>query len=682
MKYITNEYMPTKNSFFYESKNFYIALAPVERGFNEKEFFKERRNKYKSQVEFMNCVNYIEMERLKNANYYLYLFYIEYYYFPFAYNNTLLKNNTGTFIDFRLFDTNTGKFLGITGCEDVYSIKYTIPYSGYYFLEDFNLQKDMYDPNVYKGPDDEIFADPIYIMENGNVTDITLEERIKQYFRIHNITPKYYDESLNEFNETGITYLNFTNDTNFIVFKTSHLEKMTAFFVPNNATFDPNGRFFYLLRPRIFLFFPNYLKAIGGFLFLILLFFYLLFLTILILYDKRFTNQEGHIEFIKEETVNNLVLYYRKEKDKNKYIPNNLRNPYNHRDFRERREMGPSVYNSESNNEMNGGRNFGENLKKTTMQTRDLLDELNSSMDDQNVLDVNKEKVVKKSFFRDDIRFKKKTVEEQLKKNKSKRSTFFYNGNDNRPDNSENKRNFRYHHNYLPEEYEEEDEAREQQIQNFADIKLSFSEFLLLNIKCRTVLFNSFCIVSIFSPRWKKLSLLMTEFCLMMIYVSIFLTADENAVETAIVKMVEYAILSMLTTDFTMYLVAFFFKFSIEDQKRLLTLVISGGQLVLDKQWKIYSKKLKKRAIIGMIICGIIWLYSFYSSFGFTVVWKFQNMGYIVCFVLCFVFNFVICEFLIEFFLTVLYTQRKHNFFLRWIAEGLNKLRNYRCLSP
>ena len=50
----------------------------------------------------MNCVNYIELERLKNAHYYLYLFYIEYYYFPFSYNNTLLKNNTGPTIDLRL----------------------------------------------------------------------------------------------------------------------------------------------------------------------------------------------------------------------------------------------------------------------------------------------------------------------------------------------------------------------------------------------------------------------------------------------------------------------------------------------------------------------------------------------------------------------------------------------------
>ena len=39
MKYLVNEYMETKNSFFYESKNFYLALPSVERGFDEISFF-------------------------------------------------------------------------------------------------------------------------------------------------------------------------------------------------------------------------------------------------------------------------------------------------------------------------------------------------------------------------------------------------------------------------------------------------------------------------------------------------------------------------------------------------------------------------------------------------------------------------------------------------------------------
>jgi hypothetical protein len=234
----------------------------------------------------------------------------------------------------------------------------------------------------------------------------------------------------------------------------------------------------------------------------------------------------------------------------------------------------------------------------------------------------------------------------------------------------------------MPEEFENEEEAGKQQIQKFADIGLTFWEFLSLNIKSRSMLINSFCIVSIFNPRWKKLSLLMTEMSVLIIFVSVFLTSDENAVHKSLVKMIQYSVYAMLATDGTIYLAAFFFKFPIKKQRRLFELVTSGGQIVMLKEWGIVEKKLKKLAIIGMIIFGIIWLFSYYISFGFTIVWKFQRWAFVECLAFSFIFNFIICEFLIEFFIAILYLQRKQNCFCRGIAEGLNKLRNYRCLSP
>ena len=83
-----------------------------------------------------------------------------------------------------------------------------------------------------------------------------------------------------------------------------------------------------------------------------------------------------------------------------------------------------------------------------------------------------------------------------------------------------------------------------------------------------------------------------------------------------------------------------------------------------------------------MIIYVGIWIYSLYSSFGFTLVWKFQRMAFIECFGITLVFNFIIGEILIELFIALLFLKRKNNFFLRAIAKGLNDLRNFRCLSP
>ena len=204
----------------------------------------------------------------------------------------------------------------------------------------------------------------------------------------------------------------------------------------------------------------------------------------------------------------------------------------------------------------------------------------------------------------------------------------------------------------------------------------------MLNVTSRSILINTFCIVSIFNPRWKKLSFLMTEFSLMIIFVSIFLTSDENVDLSAQGLIMEYSILSMIATDFTMYLIAFFFKFPYKDQKRLFTLLTQGGQLKILQEWEIFQRKLRKRAILGMIIYVGIWIYSLYSSFGFTLVWKFQRMAFIECFGITLVFNFIIGEILIELFIALLFLKRKNNFFLRAIAKGLNDLRNFRCLSP
>jgi hypothetical protein len=118
--------------------------------------------------------------------------------------------------------------------------------------------------------------------------------------------------------------------------------------------------------------------------------------------------------------------------------------------------------------------------------------------------------------------------------------------------------------------------------------------------------------VSVFNPRWKKLSLLMTEFCAILTFVSVFLTSDEDAVHTSPVKMVIYSIYSMLAADGVMYLVAIFFKFPNKKERRLYTLVTTGGQLSVLREWEAIEKRQKIFAIIGMSLCGIIWLYSFY----------------------------------------------------------------------
>ena len=97
-------------------------------------------------------------------------------------------------IELRFYDIETGKDVTIQDCFDENALVYYLPFKYYPYIDIFNYQKNLYDPNQYYAPDDPIFRDPIYITPEGIVTEDTVEERIEKYNRLYNISPKYFNE--------------------------------------------------------------------------------------------------------------------------------------------------------------------------------------------------------------------------------------------------------------------------------------------------------------------------------------------------------------------------------------------------------------------------------------------------------------------------------------------------------
>ena len=312
MQYLANQNAITRKSFTYDSENFYLAVIALNPSFDEKEFFKERKKAYKTYVDFMSCLNYVEIDKLSNQYYQGYLIFIEYYYFPFTYNHTLLENNISPLIELNLLDSTTGKFIKVSGCNNQNKIVVHMPFHSYKYLDEFNAQKLLYDPEIYKSPDDPIFSDPVYIEENGKISDDTIEQRIAKYSRKYNISPNYFDDEAEDFFLNGVEYLNFTNDLNFIEFSSSHLCKFTNFMIKNNATYHPNGRFYYLLRPRIIKYLPNFINSMGSLIFLAIFAIYIFLLIIFLSYDSRLTEKEILLDSIKEEIIKNFYPYAKK----------------------------------------------------------------------------------------------------------------------------------------------------------------------------------------------------------------------------------------------------------------------------------------------------------------------------------------------------------------------------------
>ena len=692
MRHLANQNAITRRTIIFTSENYYQAIIPVNPSFDDKKFFAGRKSIYKTHIDFMSCLNYIEMDKLANPYYQGYFLYIDYNYFPFGYNNSLLINNTSPMIEMRFVDSTTGKYISITGCENDYKLVFHMPFTSYRYLEEFNFQKLFYDPNIYKGPDDPIFSDPIYIEENGVVSDDTIEQRIAKYSRKYNITPMYYDELYYNFSYEGIVYINFTNDVNFIEYSSSHLCRFTTFIVQNNATYHPNGRFFYLARPRVLKYFPNYYQSFGSLVFLICFILYIIYLIICICYDSQYTSQEELLDYIKKEIVKNFYPYA-KNKDVivEKLVPTKM-----NVDFQPEIKFGPKAkLTATERAELNANDqdNLNQKIDKLTLRDNkntifgdddeDEKDEKDSKEKVTNFQKNEKKKERKKmnSFLGEKPAKKKKIVEENKKKKNNNNIDDYASEIENEIGNV-NRATFSI--NYLPKDFEKSKEENERRIHNFGNLKLTSGQFFSANYKLRTTLINSICNVSLFQPRWKKITMLITEIGLMILVISILLTIDESARISNLIKigyMFAYGLTASTFSNMVMYLIALFFHFPQDLARRLYKLVLFNGQLIVLKEWEEITRAQGFKSIPGVIICIILWAISFYVGIGFTAVWHDQGFEFLISFGFAFVLNFFVMELIVEGIIAIFYIGRKRFNCVKRFTFYLNRLRNFRCLS-
>ena len=517
-KYIATLYDNSNQKFIYEKSNFYYAIIPLTPTFDDDSFFAERRSNYRANIKFMKCLNYIEVQKLSNPFYQRYLIYTEFYFFPFAYDNSLLLQNIAPLVNLIFYDITTGKEVTIQDCFNENAIIFNLPFTNTPYLSEFNRQKHLYDPNQYYSPNDPIFRDRIYITPEGIVTDDTVEQRILKYNRLFNISPCYYNELYSKFQDDGIKYLNFTNDTNYMIFSASHLSKFTAFIIPNNATFTDSGRFYYLFRTQIFKYPPNYIESRGSLILLAFLALYIILIISLACYDRKYTDMETVLDFIKEEIVR-VNSHYRKDKEDliKKTIPNNLGHGYDPSYFSGRKKVyngprgfdgamttGEEIINNELNMDMlNLFKKRGSQLSELNSEKQDFND------NEENNNDLNKSKISKRfnNFFYNDSnimkpqRLDRKTrTRIQMTKENLKRKNI----------------------NELEEEFEDKAEQRIKEMQDYVDLNLTSSEFFNINFCSRNIFINALFNISIFHPRWKKLTLLLTEIALISLFISIF----------------------------------------------------------------------------------------------------------------------------------------------------------------
>ena len=142
------------------------------------------------------------------------------------------------------------------------------------------------------------------------------------------------------------------------------------------------------------------------------------------------------------------------------------------------------------------------------------------------------------------------------------------------------------------------------------------------------------------------------------------------------------ALISVLGTDVLMYILPIFFYVTYKQRKRLYQLVVSGGQLIVLKEWEDMICHNAFYTTIGVMINFGIWGFAFYISISFVAVWSYQASAWLITWIVSFFMDFILFEFLVELIIGLIYIKRKNSSCLRVVAEFLNSARNYRCLWP
>ena len=679
--YKCNMHINTQISYEYSSDNFFISINSVNPTFDENEFFEERKNNYRTFPRFMTCLNYIENTKLNNPYFQTFMIYIEYLKFPFGYDDDIYKINTSPLIEIRFLDATTGKNFDLTDCTGPNYINIDMPFTNYRWLDQINEQRLLYDPRNYKAPDDPIFSDPIYINKSGYVSDDTVEQRIKKYHRVYNFSCRYFDIEDLKFVDTGVIFTNYTSDTNFIEFNTSHLTRFSTFFVLNNASFKVKGRFFYVPRTELMKWKGNYNGNFGLYVFIVLICVYIIFSLILGCYDRLVSIQEILLESLKKEIVK-VFLPYRNQKEKEREALEII--PV---------ELDPNLFNK---------RKFGDKLKENN-RYGEKIGRINDENDDEyipkekadfgfSLNNKNRMGSSERLFVSRNISNKPKRFFEEKVRDEPPKELALAAGNkedlnldleiqDFYRTNIGQKELSQLNPNRLPDVFENKDVEYQRRLYGYANLGLSFCEFFGKNFLKRNIFITPFFNVSMFAPRWKKLIVFTTEVASEMLLLAVFLTNDEKAVDQNMVLLFQYSIYTVLITDAFMHIFTIFFQVSGRQKRRLLKLVLLKGQLIVLKEYEDMQCINTFVTFIGFLISLSIWAFSFYMSFTFYSVWKVQNKAFIYSFIMTIGLDFLVLEFIYELFLSIIYMQRKSSGFLRRIGEFLNSVRNHRCMS-
>ena len=623
------------------------------------------------------------------------------------------------------------KELKLNECKDDSSITFYLTLTNPFLTDIINNNKFHFkEGNLFKS-DDPIFTEPKYILEDGSVSSMSLQERRNKYYFSYLLIFKTYAEGNRELVTNGVSYDNLEEDS-YLRCSSKHLSDFILNYEYNP---EPNiilGRFYFLKHFKLFTNSKN-LNGNYGFYSIILVialyfFNFIVVKIILIIKKKSLGNKNylvieeflmdyvypyGNIEgdfFVNKENMNKIYnknLNLKKEKEKIKELNlmklkenKNIETETNLvREKKINQNLRKNAYLNE-NNLMNYGDIKNKKLYEQYYQeinadgyNTDELEEEIEKKDEKIPKNKGRNKKNKKEITsvnsKGELKNEEKTIE--IKKNKKrKRNNFVSKEDKNSNDEIEeeinevkdfNKRN-KVNINHLIHSLQISNENLRVRI--LSKMKVNVCKFFCVNLKNRIILLNTFTGNYTYSASIKALCFPLYLEILLFVNTFIFITLEDESNFTDYIKnnigdFLWRCLLPLILVKVYFYSTRYFY--NIDNGKvRTLLYEFKTSRKSFDKHYFNLLKKVRNMMIVETILFFLMAALTYIFVFGLFAVYPSQGKTMFVS-LICGIAIDLLFNFLLELLIAVLYICRK-NHIIVVVIDYANRLLSYKMLSP
>ena len=704
----------------YKSKNIHIDLFKIPKNANinlDEKIKSLKITRHEPYIQLDDCLNSIKtIDDSQNINLQL----ITWIYSPWYHHNILNYNYSSNYMEIKIYSDDL-KELKMNKCKDDSSIKFYLTLTNPFLANIINNNKFHFkEGNTFKY-DDPIFTEPKYILEDGSVSEMTLEERRKKFYFQYLLIFKTYDENNRELITNEVLYNNLEEDLYFKC-SSNHLSEFLLTYEYNNEPDKLKGRFYFLSHGKLYLNSNNLKGNLGFYLVIIIAVLYILnfgFVKIYLIIKKKKLHNKNFLMI--EEFLVKYVYPYENEEDffVNKDNMNKIyNNNYNYKKDKPE-EKNSNILKIKQNNNLETEQKTEKNrLNKEEIKKNSYIDENNL----MNYGDVKNRKIYEQYYnqinregykddISDDITYNK---EKKIKKKKKEptKEIFSMEENDSKGKMKKKKSNKNIQYNYeieddinIHEEAKEEiKEANEYNSNNKIDLnklihslqisnenlrvklisqmKINFCQFFLINLKNRFIIINTFTGNYTYSASVKALCFPLYLEILLFINTFIFITLEdesENYWKNNVGDYIWRCFLPVILANIYFFLTRYFYNLDSGKLRKLL-FDFKTNKKLFDKNYFYVLQMIKKMMIFETILFAIMLVLTYIFSFGLFTVYPSQGKTMIISFVSGIVLEIGI-SFILELLLSVLMIFRK-NHIIVIIIDYLNRLLSYKMLSP